>query len=252
MKRLVLSVAVAALACGGGDGKQSDAPAGSTSESPAAAAASGGATITGTVRFTGTPPANPPVDMAEEPACKEQYTSVPTDPVVLVKTGMLQNVFISVTNGLPTRRDFPTPTESVRVDQQGCLYTPRVVGVMQGQTVEITNSDAVLHNIKAVPKVNRGFNISQPTKGMVTQRKFDKAEEAIPVECNVHGWMHGKVFVMDHPFFSVSNDTGAFTIQGLPGGTYTLTAWHEKLGTRTATVTVPEDGSAQTSITFSS
>jgi len=198
--------------------------------------------VSGTVKFTGTPPANPKIDMAEEPTCKGKYTTAPVDPIVLVNKGGLANVFIYVKSGLPAAAKAAAPATPVTIDQQGCLYHPRVLGVMAGQGIEIKNSDAVLHNIKAMPKKNRGFNSSQPTAGMKTVKTFPLAELAIPFECNVHGWMHAKVFVMDNPYFAVSDENGAFSLKGLPPGTYTLEAWHEKFGTKTATVTVTAAG----------
>jgi len=136
------------------------------------------------------------------------------------------------------------------IDQDGCLYHPRVFGVMAGQPIEIRNSDPVLHNIKAVPTANRGFNISQPGQGMKTTRTFSTAEIMVPLECNVHGWMNAFVGVMSHPFFATSGPDGSFSIQGLPAGTYELEAWHEKLGTRTLSVTVAENGTAAAEFSF--
>lgn len=202
--------------------------------------------VTGTIKFTGTPPANPKIDMAEEPVCKAKYTTPPTDPVVVVNKGGLANVFISVKSGLPAGAKAAAPSTPATIDQRGCLYHPRVFGVMAGQSIEIKNSDAVLHNIKAVPKKNRGFNISQPMAGMKTVKSFSVAEAAVPLECSVHGWMRAKVFVMDNPYFAVSDENGAFSIKGLPPGTYTLEAWHEKFGTKTATVTVTATGGTAT------
>jgi plastocyanin len=202
--------------------------------------------VTGTVKFTGAAPANPKIDMAEEPVCKTKYTTAPTDPVVVVNKGGLANVFISVKSGLPAGTKTAAPTTPATIDQQGCLYHPRVFGVVAGQSIEIKNSDAVLHNIKAMPKKNRGFNISQPTAGMKTVKTFPVAEAALPLECNVHGWMHAKVFVMDNSYFAVSDENGAFSLKGLPPGTYTLEAWHEKFGTKTATVTVTATGGTAT------
>jgi len=207
------------------------------------------AQVTGTVKFTGAAPANPKIDMAEEATCKAKYTTGPTDPVVVVNKGGLGGVFVYVKSGLPAGKAAAATTPVV-IDQNGCLYHPRILGVQTGQPIEIRNSDAVLHNIKAVPKKNRGFNISQPTAGMKSTRTFPVAEMAIPFSCNVHGWMKASVFVMDNPYFAVADENGAFSIKGLPAGTYTLEAWHEKFGTKTATVTIPASGAATATFTF--
>src|SRR4051812_16246668 len=113
--------------------------------------------VTGTVKFTGAAPANPKIDMSEEPTCKAKTPNA-VDPVVVVNKGGLANVFIYVKTGLPAGGKYATPTTPVVLDQSGCLYHPRVIAAMVNQPIEIKNSDAVLHNIKAVPKKNRGFN----------------------------------------------------------------------------------------------
>lgn len=248
MRFPILCGALLLVACGGDKGAT---PAADTTAAAAAPApAAGGATIAGTVRFSGTAPANPTIDMTEEAACKAKHTGVITDPQVVVTNGMVANVFVYVKSGLPAGASYPAPATPVVIDQNGCLYVPRVFGVMVGQPIEIRNSDPVLHNIKAVPTANRGFNISQPSQGMTTTRTFNTAEVMVPFECNVHGWMNAWVGVLTHPFHATSGPDGGFTIRGLPAGTYELEAWHEKFGTRTASVTVAADGSATAEFTF--
>jgi plastocyanin len=242
MKRMLACMAVVVVACGGSD------EAASNEGTQAAAGASGpqgNAAVTGTVSFAGTAPSNPAIDMSEEAACKAKHTGAITDPQVVVKDGKVANVFVYVKSGLPANATYSPPSESAVIDQDGCLYKPRVLGVMAGQNIDIKNSDPVLHNIKAVPKTNRGFNISQPTSGMVSKRKFDRPEQMVPLQCNVHSWMHASVGVMSHPYFATTSDDGKFEIKGLPPGTYEIEAWHEKLGPKTMTVTVG-DGETKT------
>jgi hypothetical protein len=250
---LGIVLALTAIGCGKDKGGASDqaadqpAPAG---QEGGAVAPAGGGTIAGTVSFTGTPPANPTIDMSEERACQEKHPGGARDPQVVVTNGKLANVFVFVKSGLPAGRTYPVPSSATVLDQNGCLYEPRNFGVMVGQQIEIKNSDPVLHNIKAVPTKNRGFNISQPSQGMTTRRAFNTEEIGVPLECNVHGWMHASVTVLTHPFFATSGNDGTFTIRGLPAGTYEIEARHEKLGTRTQSVTVPEGGTATAAITF--
>jgi plastocyanin len=206
---------------------------------PAPRNAFDGATVSGKVKFVGKAPANPSIDMSEEPKCKAKYTTAPHEEVVMVnKNGTLANVFVYVKEGLPAGGKYPVPTTPVVIDQSGCMYHPRTFGIMVGQNLEIKNSDPLLHNIKAMGKKNRPFNISQPAAGMTTVRTFTTSEVLLPVECNVHGWMHAFIGVLPHPFFASTGADGSFSIKGLPAGTYTIEAWHEKYGTQTAKVTV--------------
>jgi plastocyanin len=206
---------------------------------PASRSAFDGATVSGKVKFVGKAPTNPSIDMSEEPKCKAKYTTPPREEIVVVnKNGTLANVFVYVKTGLPAAAKYPVPTTAVVIDQAGCIYHPRTFGIMVGQNLEIKNSDPLLHNIKAMGKKNRPFNISQPTAGMTTIRTFSTTEVPLPVECNVHSWMHAFVGVLPHPFFAATGTDGSFSIKGLPAGTYTIEAFHEKYGIQTATVTV--------------
>jgi len=232
------------------------APPSSTNESapaaaPASAVSTAGGTITGKIKFTGTAPRNPVIDMSEEAACKAKYKAPPTEEnVVAGPANTLANVFVYVKSGVPAGQNFPAPTTAVTLDQNGCRYHPHVLGIMVGQPLEIVNSDPVLHNIKAIAKANRPFNVSQPGAGMKTTRTFSAPEVMVNLECNVHGWMHAYAGVRPDPFFSVSGADGSFKIEGLPPGTYTIEAWHEKFGTQTATVTIAGTESKTANFTF--
>ena len=253
MRTVGLGLLVFALACGKGEKPSSGEAAGTPAGAPAVASsgAMGHATITGDIKFAGTVPTNPPIDMSEEPKCKADYTSTPREQVVVVSpNGAFAGVFVYVKSGLPAGATYPSPTTPVVIDQKGCMYHPRVFGIMVGQPLEIDNSDPLLHNIKAMGKQNRPFNISQPAAGMTTNRVFTTPEVMLRFECNVHGWMHAFAGVLPHPFYSTTGTDGKFAIKNLPAGTYTLEAWHEGFGPETVTVTVRDNETRAVGFTF--
>jgi len=228
-------------------------PPGGEPTTTAVSGPTGAATIKGTIKLTGPAPENPTIDMSEEPQCKSHYPTTPRDPVVTASaSGGLANVFVYVKDGLPAGAAYQAPAQDVEIDQEGCLYHPRVFGLMVNQKLLIKNSDPLLHNIKAKPAINRPFNISQPAAGMTTERTFPAPEVMVPLECNVHGWMHAWVAVLPHPFFAVTGPDGSFTIGHLPAGTYTIAIWHEKFGTKTATITVTGDATKTADFSFTS
>jgi plastocyanin len=223
-----------------------------TSATPAAAAAAApadAATLTGLVKFTGTAPAMPTIPMGADPYCQSQHTQPAKDEEVVVGPGgELANVFVYIKD---VKGNFTAPSQSVTIDQKGCQYHPHVNAIMVGQTLEIKNSDATLHNIHAMPDVNSQFNVGQPVQGMVSTQKFDKPEmKPFRIKCDVHGWMKSFMAVMPHPFFSVSAADGTFKIANLPPGQYTVVAWHEKYGSQEQQVTVGAKESKALSFTF--
>jgi len=250
----LLGLALAAtLACGGGSSETKPADA-------SAAPAGGGGSkvdpatagdVKGVVAFEGAAPRNEPIKMNADPVCVKQNTTPQAQETYMVSADgkTLGNVFVYVKDGLD-KYSFDTPTESAKIDQQNCRYHPHVFGMRVGQPLEIVNSDPTLHNIHAMPKGNAEFNNGQPIQGMKMSHTFDKPEVMVPFKCDVHGWMNAYVGVMSHPYFFVTKEDGKFDLPNLPPGTYTLEAWHEKLGAQTATVTIGAKESKDVTITF--
>lgn len=205
--------------------------------------------VSGRILFSGTPPARTPVDLASDPACAREGSGLLTEDVV-VNDGGLANVFVYVKDGL-SGYYFETPTAPVKVDQQRCRYVPHVFGAQTGQPIEVSNSDPTLHNVHAAAEVNRGFNYGQPMKGMKNTSSFSAPEVMVRFKCNVHPWMTAYAGILDHPYFTVTEEAGRFELKNLPPGTYTIEAWHEKLGTRTQQVTVADDEAKELNFTFS-
>jgi plastocyanin len=207
-------------------------------------------TVSGEIRFKGKRPAPKAIDMSEEPACVEAHKGKAHDESLVVgKSGGLANAFVYIKSGLEGK-DFPIPAEPVVIDQKGCWFHPRVMGIQVGQTLQVINSDPVTHNIHPMAEVNREWNHSQGMGDPPINRRFTKPEVMIPVKCNIHSWMHAYIGVLTHPYFAVSGDDGKFLIKNLPPGTYTLVVWQEKLGTQEQQITVPSHGAVEANFTF--
>jgi plastocyanin len=197
------------------------------------------ATITGTVTYDGKVPNLKPIDMGADAACAKMHgTPQPSDVLVLGSGNTMANIMVSVASGLPAGKTYPAGKEAVVMDQKGCHYSPHVFGLMAGQPFKVLNSDGILHNVHALPKVNAQFNMAMPPTVKESTKSFGQAEGMFMIKCDVHPWMSSYAGVFNHPFFSVTKDDGKFTISGLDAGTYQLEAWHEKLGVQKASVTV--------------
>ena len=224
----------------------STAPAATAAAAPAVADA---ATLTGTIKFAGTAPAMPNIQMNADPYCQSQHAAAPAkdEEVVVGPGGELANVLVFIKNA-PAGATTTTPAV---IDQHGCQYHPHVQAVEVNQPIQIKNSDATLHNIHAMPVVNSAFNEGQPVQGMVSTKKFDKAEiTPFKIKCDVHGWMKSFMVVLPHPYHGVSGMDGKFTIGNLPPGNYTVVAWHEKYGQQEQKITVGAKEQKQLAFTF--
>ena len=200
--------------------------------------------ITGTVTFAGKAPALKPLAMDADPACAKKHSApVANEMLVLGNGSTMGNIMVWVSKGLPAGKTYPVPKTPVVLDQKGCQYVPHVMGIMVGQPYRILNSDGILHNVHTLPKANRSFNKPMPPTLKEVTTTFDKDEPVFHTKCDVHPWMSAWVAVFTHPFYSVTGADGKFTISGLDPGTYEITAWHERLGTQTASVTVGASGS---------
>jgi plastocyanin len=150
----------------------------------------------------------------------------------------MANVILWVSKGLPAGKTFPAPKTPVVLDQKGCQYLPHATGIMVGQPYRILNSDGILHNVHTLPKINTSFNRAMPGASKEATTTFAKPEPIFQIKCDVHPWMSAYIGVFEHPFFAATSTDGKFTISGLDAGTYVISAWHERLGTQTASVTV--------------
>ena len=191
---------------------------------PALAQANG--TIKGKVVFKGDKEKfkRTTLDTTKDPNCKTKIGS--EDVVLNTKTDpvTVRYALIQVKNAPAGKYD--VPSTPVKLNQKGCQYSPHVLAMMEGQELEIVNSDPTNHNIHFLPKKNEEFNKSQPKQDMVDKVKL-VAEDAFKVKCDVHPWMGAYIAVFNHPFFAVTGEDGTYEIKNVPPGKYTVEAWHE-------------------------
>ena len=209
----------------------------------------GTSTIAGSVRFDGDVPELRPLNMDADPACAAKHSG-PVYPEILAvgEQAGLANVLVYVADNLP-EGPYP-PAEPPVIDQQGCRYTPRVAGIMVGQDLKVLNSDELLHNVHSLSEVNRPFNRAMPAAIKQATFSFTDEEPAFRIKCDVHPWMSSYLAVFNHPYFAVTGPDGSFEIPGLPAGTYTIEAWHERLGSQRSGVTLLDGLTAMVDLAF--
>ncbi len=207
-------------------------------------------TISGVVRFDGQPPARIPIDMSADPACNLPNLTNLTEQII-VTNQYLANVYIYIKSGAPSYTAIPM-APSVPLNQKGCRFSPHVIAVQQGGSVIFSNSDATVHNVHTIPDQpgNPSLDISEPANSASRTQVFSTPEVMLPVRCNNHPWMSAFINVAPNPWFAITGPDGKFTITGVPPGTYTLAAVHEKLGEKDVQITVPAKSAAQASFTF--
>ena len=206
---------------------------------PGVAGAFGTGVISGTVKLKGKAPEMKPVT-TPDPFCARQ--PIKEEDIVTGAGNGLRNVVIRVVKG--ATGTYQAPKTAALVDQSGCMYRPRVQVVMAGQPVQIQNSDQTLHNVHTYRGPSTMFNQAQiPGMAPIT-KTFADGGQLVKFKCDVHPWMTGYIAIATNPFSAVSDADGNFKIEKLPPGAYTLEAWHERIGTKTADVQVAADQGA--------
>jgi hypothetical protein len=215
--------------------------------------AAGEGKITGTVKLDGPAPHMKGIDMSKDPYCAKAHATDPghLETYVVGASGGLGNVVLYLSegyNGSPT-----VATAVPAFDQKNCMYTPHVLALDVNQTFKVTTSDQTTHNIHPLPNPMTGnipWNQSQPPGAQPVEKSW-KAVEVIPVQCNIHPWMHGWHVVVKGPY-ATTDENGNYTINNVPPGNYTVTAWQEAAGTQTQKVTVAAGAAASANFTFKS
>lgn len=221
----------------------------SGAERVASAQAAARGTIKGHIRLSGEEPGNPVIRMGRDPMCAaiNRGKQVVQEAVVASLDGSLANVFVRLQGTFPAT---PVPNEPVTLDQRGCVYVPRVMGIRVGQTLQVRNDDELLHNVHSLSAKNNTFNVSEPKAGMVQQFKMKDEEVMLRIKCDVHSWMTTYIGVVSNPYFAVTSKAGTFEIANVPPGTYTIHAWHERYGPLMKTVTVRPGAAASVDFSY--
>jgi hypothetical protein len=241
---------LAVAACGSDQSKSAEpsSPAAAPDAKKVDEATAG--SISGKIVVDGTLPANASISMSSDPACESNSKEPAQAETFVMSNGGLENVFVYIKDDLGRKYLFDAPTSPVKIEQKGCRYVPHVLGIRVSQPLEVINDDATMHNVHGLSQANREFNFSQPVQGMKNTNTFTKPEVMIPFKCDVHSWMRAYIGVLDHPYFAVSASGGTFELRGVPPGTYTIEAWHEKLGTESQSVTLGEKEQKEITFTF--
>lgn len=248
-----LPVVLLPLAGCSGEGKQKTTRRGAANEEDNsgsgggnAPVASGGAfptaqataTIKGVAKWQGDLPKGKKLPIAGDDFCIKCYPDgfpIRQREEINAANKGVPNVFIEIKGA--SKWKFDVPSEPVKINQINCMYVPHVVGIVKGQTVEVTSSDQATHNVHLISRRNGGNNFTQ-AKGQVDKLVFKRAEDKAYLKCDIHGWMKCWTFVKDHALFAVSDKDGNFTLPKLPAGDYEVIAWHENKKWKTEPVKV--------------
>ena len=233
-------VLVAGFACGK---SASDQPSAVTNtkgleqkaqDTPVMMGGSGG-TVSGTVKFDGTPPAPKKITPdKDQSACAHEIVS--DSLLVDADSKGIKWAFVEVVNSGNFADDGKT---SYALDQKGCTFLPHILVVPPKAAVELHNSDGVLHNVKSSSMLNSAFNEGIPANSKVS-KKFMMPEK-IKVSCDVHSWMGAYIIVTKNAGFAVTDEKGNFEIKDVPVGKYKIKVWHEVLGTQEKDIEVKDN-----------
>jgi len=190
--------------------------------------------VKGTVLFEGEAPTPAKLERKSDPKCSKGRD----DEAIMVTKGKLRDVMVRIKNGSTGSHE--PPATPATLDQKDCMYTPRVIGFVAGQKLQLRNSDNTFHNVHGTVTGKDVFNKPMPAKAseLTVDPAAAHAGDVVALQCDVHPWMKAYAVVNDSPFFAVTGADGVFEIKDLPVGDYTLEAWHPVLGTKTVKISI--------------
>lgn len=204
-------------------------------------------TITGRITYGGTAPAPKKLHVhTDSHHCGTKKAVLDQRLRVGADKG-LKNAVVIITGMSPSRK---ATTAKARLNQKNCTFEPHVQSVVTGTTLEIGNSDPVLHNVHAFLHKRTLFNIAMPLQGLTVRRKL-RTPGVVSIRCDSgHTWMQAYMVVVPHRFHATTNAGGHFTLSNVPVGKHKLRIWHESLGVMEQMVTVPAGGGAHAAVVF--
>jgi hypothetical protein len=202
--------------------------------------------IVGVIKYAGVAPRPVRLEVSKDRAVCGSH-EIYDQSLLVGQNGGIANAVVSILNidrGEPLK-----PLAAVRFDQKNCEYIPHVAVFPAGSTVEVINSDGILHNIHTESTANPVIDMAQPGFKKIIRMRIEKPE-AIRVTCDAHNWMDGWWYVTANPYYGLSDSKGHYEIHNIPPGTYSVQVWQEKLGVQKRQISVKPDATATADFTF--
>ena len=203
-----------------------------------------GAAISGEAAYVGSPPG--PFVIWVKKNADVFGEKLPDERILVSRTGKIKNVLVTL-EGIKEGK--PWPSHRAQLLNKGGLFVPHLQAVRTGAQMEVINQDPLLHNTHAYVDGKTLFNLAQPNKDQVIRRPLRRSG-LVDLMCDSHDWMNAWIVILDHPYFAITGEDGAYAIGDIPPGTYTLTAWHEKLGRQQHQATVKAAEQKKVTVTF--
>lgn len=205
-----------------------------------------GGDIVGTVKFARSPPPELLQPVTDHAVCGREPR--PSDALLLSGSGGVKNAVVFIAHERMEGWRVPI---TFQMDQRRCTFVPRVLIIPPGATVEVLNSDGVLHNFHTLARVNPSLNLAQPGWAKPLRVTFEHPE-IVQVKCDLHGegFMGAWIVVANHPYYALTDADGRFRLPNVPVGPHTLEVWHEVLGTMRLPVSVGASGEIGVTVTF--
>ena len=201
-----------------------------------------GGVITGLVKFVGPVPSPKQIKVTrDQKICGTRPR--PSEALIVSADGGIKNVVVSIEN-ISKGKPQPALEENPKFVQERCWFSPHVLLIPAGSTIDVLNHDKVMHNIRTVSKINPIINKAHPSFKKRLRFKLSKPE-LIKVNCDIHSWMGAWFVVTAHPYYALTDANGSFTLTDVPSGSYNLKVWHETLGQKSLQVRVKSGEESQ-------
>lgn len=188
-----------------------------------------GATISGTVKWSGPVPRELDFPITKDPqiCAPDGNKTVSLERLIVGPEGGVANTIVYLKN-VSAGKAMELPEQKRHLDQRRCRYIPHILLVPQDAELQMQSSDPTLHTIHMDGAAT--YNLPFPFTNRITSRTMS-TPGLVNLRCNGgHVWMNAEMMVVPHPYYAVTDESGRFSLTGVPPGTYQIVAWHEGWG----------------------
>lgn len=143
--------------------------------------------------------------------------------IAYIKNAEGEPVSDALVIAVPQHTKFKISPENHIIDQINKEFVKQFLIVNIGSSVNFPNKDDIRHHVYSFSPA-KPFELPLYSGTPASPIVFDKPGPVV-LGCNIHDWMLGFIYVVESPYYGLSNTEGMVQIRNLPEDSYSVRVW---------------------------